>query len=406
MYSQRHKSPWGAGLNLDEEGSRQVRDFFIENAIYWLSEFHFDGLRLDATHAIVDESDPHFLAELTTRVREEIPDRKIHLVAEDHRNLAHMAKPISEGGWGLDGIWADDFHHQMRSLLAGDNEGYYRDFSGSTDDVATTINQGWFFCGQESIHLEGPRGTNPVGLPPQAFFICLQNHDQIGNRAFGERIHHQINLAAYRAASALLLCSPQTPYLFMGQEWAASTPFLYFTDHEPDLGKKVTHGRRQEFRHFSAFSDPKVRETIPDPQAEETFAVSKLRWEERDLQPHAEILKLYQALLQFRRTEPALQSADPENFSCVAAGDSIVVLERRKEGAPAVLVICHFQGEHTLDTTSLDMQSIKAGKEWEIVLTTEDQAYAMDFKQPKVVLKPAPVIQFFGPVAVILREVN
>ena len=245
---------------------------------------------------------------LAERVQKSLPDRWIPLIAEDHRNLDTMIRPRWAGGWDLDGVWADDFHHQVRRHIAGDDEGYYRDYTGTTADLATTINQGWFYTGQHSIHLDEPRGTDPVGIEPWKFTICLQNHDQVGNRAFGDRLHHQVDLAAYRAATALLLTCPQTPLLFMGQEWAASAPFLYFTDHDEDLGKIVTEGRRREFRHFLAFVDPEAREKIPDPQAVSTFETSRLDWSELEREPHASTFRLYRALLGLRRSEPALRA--------------------------------------------------------------------------------------------------
>jgi maltooligosyltrehalose trehalohydrolase len=212
--TKKHHTPWGDAINFDGPHNQPVRDFFSENALHWVHEYHLDGLRLDATHAIIDDGSTHFLAELGERVQHQSsPGRGIVLIAEDHRNLAHMVKPYEEGGWELHGIWADDFHHQLRRMLAGDCESYYRDYSGTAEDLARTINQGWFFIGQHSIHLNKPRGTDPAGLSPRAFVICLQNHDQVGNRAFGERLHHQIDLASYRAASTLLLCSPGTPLL-------------------------------------------------------------------------------------------------------------------------------------------------------------------------------------------------
>ena len=192
-FTEQHHTPWGARLNFDGDRSRMVREFFIENARHWVHEYHIDGLRLDATHAITDDSPRHFLAELASRVRESATGRRVLVVAEDHRNLNWMLKPERDGGWGVDAAWADDFHHQCRRLLAGDSEGYYRDCSGRTDDVATTIRQGWFYTGQLSTNLGEPRGTDPTGIPANRFVICLQNHDQIGNRALGERLHGQID---------------------------------------------------------------------------------------------------------------------------------------------------------------------------------------------------------------------
>ena len=192
-------SPTGTGRpgdprsTSDGPGSEMVRAFFIENALHWIHEYHMDGLRLDATHSMVDEGPRHFLAELSARVREHGPDRPIHLIAEDHRNLAGMLRPESAGGWGLDGVWSDDFHHQLRRLLCGDDDGVYRDFAGTIPDLVTTLNRGWLFTGEYSIHRGKNRGTDPAGLPLRSFVFCIQNHDRIGNRAFGERLNHQVD---------------------------------------------------------------------------------------------------------------------------------------------------------------------------------------------------------------------
>jgi maltooligosyltrehalose trehalohydrolase len=299
-FTSRYTSPWGAAVNLDGPKSQHVRGFFIENALHWLHEYHLDGLRLDATHALHDQGETHFLAELSGRLHDAV-DRHVHVIAEDDRNLAQMVTPVKNGGWGLDAVWADDFHHEMRRALAGDADGYYADYSGSTADIAATIRQGWFYTGQYSRCLRAPRGTRPAGIAPQRCIVCLQNHDQIGNRAFGDRLHHRISPAAYRAASALLLLLPETPLLFMGQEWAASSPFLYFTDHHAELGRLVTQGRRREFCSFAAFSNPELLQTIPDPQADATFDSSHVKWSEADTEPHASMVRLYAALLATRR---------------------------------------------------------------------------------------------------------
>ena len=266
-FSSRHQSPWGAGINFDEPQSAAVRHFFIESALYWIHEYHVDGLRLDATHAMVDDSPRHFLAELSAAVRDSLSEsqRRVAVIAEDVRNLAHMVKPEAENGWGVDALWSDDFHHQMRRCLAGDSDGYFQDYDGTVRAIAQTARQGWYYTGQRAPFFGGPRGTDPQGISPSRFVFFLQNHDQVGNRAFGDRLHHEIELAAFRAATTLLLLLPEIPLLFMGQEWAATAPFQYFTDHVPELGKLVTEGRRNEFRRFAAFADPKLRDQIPDP---------------------------------------------------------------------------------------------------------------------------------------------
>jgi len=327
------------------------------------------------------------------------------LIAEDHRNLDTMIRPRWAGGWDLDGVWADDFHHQVRRHIAGDDEGYYRDYTGTTEDLATTINQGWFYTGQHSVHLDQPRGTDPVGIEPRKFTICLQNHDQVGNRAFGDRLHHQIDLAAYRAASALLLTAPQTPLLFMGQEWAAGAPFLYFTDHDEDLGKIVTEGRRREFRHFLAFVDPEAREKIPDPQAISTFETSRLDWSELGREPHASTLRLYRALLALRRSESALRSNRSESHEAVALDDDSLMLMRESTEGERLLIVVRLRGSGAVDLSGREEIAPGDGRRWELVLTTEDNPFAPDPSPPWLELGGSSLlIRFARPSAVILRE--
>jgi maltooligosyltrehalose trehalohydrolase len=405
--SDRHKNPWGDCVNLDGEGSGMVREFFIENALHWVHEYHVDGLRLDATHALIDDGPRHFLDELAARVRATVPGRRILFHAEDHRNLHTMVRPGWAGGWDLDGVWADDFHHQIRRGLAGDNEGYYRDYTGTVADLVATINQGWFYTGQHSVHLDHARGTDPVGIEPHRFVVCLQNHDQVGNRAFGERLHHQVDHAAYRAASALLLCAPQTPLLFMGQEWATTAPFLYFTDHEEDLGRLITEGRRREFRHFLAFVDPVARGRIPDPQAPSTFAASRLDWSERGREPHASFLRLYRALLDLRRSEPGLRPGGHAPYQAVAQDDDSLLLRRNASSGDSVLAVVRLRGSGAVDLSGHAAASAGDGRRWEPILTTEDPPFAPEPSPPRVDLSgPVPGIEFARPSAVLLRAVS
>jgi maltooligosyltrehalose trehalohydrolase len=377
-FSKRHETPWGAAVNLDGPASEQVRAFLFENALHWLHEYRFDGLRLDATHAIHDDSPRHFLAELQARVRASLPHRHVVVIAEDSRNLARMVRPELAGGWGLDAVWADDFHHQVRRCLAGDADGYYRDYTGSIADLATTVRDGWFFQGQHSSYLGKPRGTDPTGEPPRRYVVCLQNHDQVGNRALGERLHHQVEPAAWRAASVLLLLVPETPLLFMGQEWAASTPFLYFTDHHDELGRLVTEGRREEFKGFAAFSDPAARERIPDPQAEATFARSRLDWSEPGREPHAAAERLYRALLALRREErPSGVERGALDVAALDEATLAVRLGPRPKVSPRLLLVVRLAGagEVRVSTSAL---ALPEGAAWRERLSTEDTRFAAD----------------------------
>jgi maltooligosyltrehalose trehalohydrolase len=398
-FSDVHKNPWGQGLNFDGARSSMVRQFFIENALHWVHEYHLDGLRLDATHAIVDTDPRPFVAQLTARVKQST-HRPVYVIAEDHRNLARMIRSEGEGGWGLDGVWADDFHHKVRVALAGDNEGYYRDYTGSMSNLAKTLNQGWHFTGQYSTYLQEPRGTDPTGIPPRRFVFCIQNHDQIGNRALGERLHHHIELAAYRAASVLLLCAPATPLLFMGQEWAATTPFLYFTDHPAALGKLVTEGRRNEFRHFSAFSDAGARERIPDPQDAATFRASRLDWSESIREPHASTLRLYQRLLALRRQEPAIRRA---RFTATALTETTLLLRQDADEGPSLLAIIQMNGAAEVrlaEHASLAGLDVSLSQ---LLFTTEDRPFTPDPQPPVIEFLPDELkIAFARPTAVLL----
>ena len=403
--STRHRSPWGAAVNLDGDDSAHVRDFFIENALHWLHEYHLDGLRLDATHGLLDGSPRHVVAELAARVRAAIRDRTILLIAEDDRNLAAIVRPPGDGGWGLDAVWADDFHHHTRRLSAGDRDGYYEDFSGTLADIATTIRQGWFYRGQFSVYRGEPRGTDPAGVPLERMVVYLQNHDQIGNRPFGQRLHHQIELGCFRALSALLLCLPETPLLFMGQEWAASTRFLFFTDHHADLGRLVTEGRRAEFSRFAAFADPVTRTRVPDPQALSTFEDSRLVWDERAKAPHAGVLELYRTLLRLRRTETALRPG--QRCEVVDLDGACLALARGSGRDILLLVLC----VETSRRVDLDRwRSVAPTGRWEIVLTTEEARFqesgdSSAVPEPAIELDESPAVTFHRPAAVILRGV-
>jgi maltooligosyltrehalose trehalohydrolase len=383
---------WGEGPNFAGEHHEHVRHFFIENALYWLNEYHFDGLRLDATHVISDGGPRPFVAELTERVKAETP-RPVLLFAEDFRNLDTLLKPAGEGGWGLDGVWADDFHHEVRRFLCGDHEGHYRDYTGTVADLATTMNQGWFYTGQWSAHGQRKRGTDPAGIPHQRFVWCIQNHDQVGNRALGERLNHQIDLAAYRAATALLLASPATPLLWMGQEWAATSPFLFFTDHHAELGRLVTEGRRKEFGHFEAFHDAGAAARIPDPQAKATFLASKLKWAELQQPEHAATLRYYQALLRLRQDWGGADDA----FH-VRALDNETLAMVRVRGRRAWTTVVRLRGSGEVE---LDAELLPEGRR-HTVLTSEDASFCIDPRQPAIDLD-APAITFQRPGAVLVQ---
>ncbi len=382
--SRTHRSPWGDAVNFDGPGSRPVRQYVIENALRWIHEYHLDGLRLDATHAIVDESPVHILAELAAAVHDSLAGAQRHalVIAEDARNLAAIVHRRDRGGMGLDGVWSDDFHHQVRVAVAGDRDGYFADFDGTAEAIAATARQGWYYVGQPAPFFGGPRGSDPGGISPGRFVFFLQNHDQVGNRAAGDRLHHRIDLATWRALSVLLLLLPETPLLFMGQEWAASTPFQFFTDHNPELGRAVTEGRRREFSRFQAFADPAARGAIPDPQSRDTFRASRLDWGEREHGSHAGVVRLYRRLLALRRELTA-----PDEFAVAAQDDDVLRLERVSRGG-SLLALVRLRGEG----------DVRVGPGWRPGWTTEDREFTDE---------PVPVglgadIRFRRPGAVLL----
>ncbi|NVJ27540.1 malto-oligosyltrehalose trehalohydrolase [Myxococcus sp. AM011] len=387
-FTGRHHTPWGDAVNYDGKDSRPVRRMVLSNVEMWIRDYHLDGLRLDAAHAIVDETQPHLLTEIAERARASAPGRRVIIIAEDERNERRLMLPASEGGHGLDGVWADDFHHQMRRAFAGDSESYFQDYTGSAEDLARTLRQGWFYEGQVSKNQGHARGTRAEGLSPSAFVYCLQNHDQVGNRALGERLGHDVSPAAFRAMSALLLLSPYTPLLFMGQEWNASTPFLYFTDHNEELGRLVTEGRRKEFAGFARFAG----EEVPDPQSEATFARSRLDWSEAQKPGHSGIRALYRELLHLRATEPAMKDSRRGTYDARAVGPEALVLERRG-GGQVLQVLLGLRGkvEHRVPPDA------------EVVLWSEAPRFGGDTRTS---LLQDGVVRLEGPSAVVSRFVS
>ena len=307
FFTHRHCTPWGDGINFDGEYSGIVRDFFIHNALYWLEEFHFDGLRLDAVNAIQDDSKPHILTELATTVRKTFsPDRHIHLILENDDNAAHyLTKLPGTKIPQYDAQWNDDIHHVCHVLASGESDGYYSDYvDNPLRLLGTCLTEGFVFQGQPSPFRNGKRRGEPSrDLSPTSFVQFLQNHDQVGNRAFGERILNYAKPEAVRTLMAILLLAPSPPLLFMGEEFAASTPFLFFCDFEADLAKAVREGRRAEFAKFSQFRDLVIRERIPDPNAQSTFLSSKLNWNSLEKSYHAEWHRFYCNLLAIRKRE-------------------------------------------------------------------------------------------------------
>ncbi len=327
-FTDRFQSPWGTGLDYREPHMRRL---ITENARMWLSEYRFDGLRLDATQAMSDDSPTHILSELADEVHSLGAELGIkHLMlAEDYRNTPGLVTET-----GLDGIWVDDFHHVVRVTLTGETDGYYSPFERGASALARVISRGWVYEGQIWPLEDRPRGLPADELDAPNFVYFIQNHDQIGNRATGDRVYQfpGVSMQAYRAASVLLLSLPMTPLLFQGQEWAASSPFQFFTDHHGELAEAVSEGRRSEFGHFSSFSGE-----VPDPQAETTFSDSRLNWQEQAHGEHARTLALYRAMLALRRSDPVMQDSRRDTLAAGHAGDVLWVRRSDEHGTRLLL---------------------------------------------------------------------
>jgi len=301
-FTDRHRTPWGSAVNMDGPDSDEVRRFLVENALTWVTEFHVDALRLDAVHAIVEQSARPFLQELAEAVHAEAArqGRRVYVIAESNLNDPRLVRPAARGGYGLDSQWSDDLHHALHVLLTGERWGYYADYCG-TGDLARAVRDGFVYGGQRSAYRRRRYGALAGDLPGEQFVVCAQNHDQVGNRARGDRLTALVSFEALKVAAGAVLVSPYVPLLFMGEEYGEPAPFLYFTSHaDPALTDAVRRGRRAEFAGWGLGAD------VPDPQDEATFRRSKLHWELRDAPPHRTLLEFYTELMRLRRTLPAL----------------------------------------------------------------------------------------------------
>jgi maltooligosyltrehalose trehalohydrolase len=331
-FSDRHTTPWGEAINMDGEGSHEVRRFFCDNALMWLRDYHFDGLRIDAIHAIFDSSATHFLEQLAMEVKdlEAHLGRHLVLIAESDLNDPRVVTPREASGFGIDAQWSDDFHHALHSVLTGERFGYYQDF-GSFEHLAKALRNAYVYDGRFSTFRGRPHGRRPQGLSSSRFLGYLQTHDQVGNRAKGERSSRLMTLDRLKIGAALVVCSPFVPMLFQGEEYAASSPFLYFSDHvDPEIGRAVSEGRRREFAAFGWSP-----EEVPDPQDAATFEQSKLDWSELDREPHRGMLEWHRQVISLRRSIPALTDGQLDRVGVRIDGCQQWLVLRRGEIAVA-----------------------------------------------------------------------
>jgi len=325
-FTDKYRTPWGEALNFDGPYSNEVREFFFNNAIYWLKYYHIDGLRLDAIHGIFDMSARHFLRELSERVEEfsRHSGRKYYLMAESDLNNPIVATPRDRNGYGIDAVWCDDFHHAIHAVLTGEREGYYVDF-GSQEQIVTSLREGYVFKGQYSKYRKKNHGMPSGSLMPDQFIVFSQNHDQVGNRLNGERLASLISFEALKLTAGVVILSPYIPLIFMGEEYGETAPFLYFVSHSDQwLIDAVREGRKREFKAFKWEHEP------PDPQSEDTFLRSKLNWSLRSEGRNQVLLEFYRRIIRIRRDFPSL--------SCLRRGkqdaferDGVIFLKREAE---------------------------------------------------------------------------
>jgi len=340
-FTDRYRTPWGCAINYDGPDSDEVRAYFINNALYWVTEFHIDALRLDAIHGIFDCSAGHILRELTEAVHAQADrlGRVVHVIAESDLNDVRVIAPIAEGGYGLDGQWNDDFHHALHTVLTGERTGYYEDF-GRLDQLATALQEGFVYSGQRSSFRRRRHGNSSIPRPLSQFVVFAQNHDHVGNRAGGERLSTLVPREALKVAAAACLLAPNIPLLFMGEEYGETAPFQYFTDHgDPALAEAVRKGRRAEFASFAWEGE------VPDPQDPATFERSRVHPGPQTQAEHVQLLRWYHWFIDLRKSVPALGSADPgqhEHRVWVEETKQVLFLHRRVLRSPTVLVILGF----------------------------------------------------------------
>ncbi|MGH7846453.1 MAG: malto-oligosyltrehalose trehalohydrolase [Candidatus Binatia bacterium] len=372
-FSDRYSTDWGEAFNFDGADSGPVREFFIANAGYWIEEFHLDGLRLDATQNIYDASEKHILAAINEQVRRAAGQRSIIVIAENEPQETKLVRPVQEGGYGLDGLWNDDFHHSAVVALTKHNEAYYSDYLGKPQELISAAKHGYLYQGQHYLWQKQRRGDSTHGLSPAAFINYLQNHDQIANLGLGYRIHKLTDPGMYRAMTTLLLLSPQTPMLFQGQEFAATTPFLYFADQEPEIAAKVKQGRLEFLSQFSSLASARMKQHLPDPTDAAVFESCRLDFSERERNQQA--LALHGDLLRLRREDPVFKIQRPGGVDGAVLGDEIFVLRFFATDGMDRLLLVNLGMDAHLRPVPEPLLAPPRETEWQVLWSSEDPRY-------------------------------
>jgi len=363
------ESDWGKVMNFDAKHSAPVREFFISNGGYWIDEFHLDGLRFDATHTIVDYSPVHILGEITEAARQAAGARKVLMIAENESQDFRCLRPKEGGGFGMDAVWNDDFHHSAHVSLTGYHDAYYSEYYGSPQEMISSAKWGYLYQGQHYFYQEKRRGSPTIGVSPSCFVNFTQNHDQVGNSAWGIRLDKLTNPAALRAMTALLMLAPQTPMIFQGQEFSASAPFLYFGDLSPEISRQVHDGRIELLKQFTNIDSPEIIDTIDKPYELETFEQSRLDLGERER--HGKVYALYRDLIRLRREDPVFSKGYTCHIEGAVLGTSGFLLRYFLGDHQQRLLLINLGRELHLAPVPEPMLAPPLGYDWEILWTSE-----------------------------------
>ena len=372
--SKKHTTDWGEGLNFDGEHSGPVREFFRENAAYWIREFHLDGLRLDATQDIRDESETHILTEIGVASRGAAESRNIVIIGENERQDTRLLKPLKDGGYGLDALWNDDFHHSAVVALTGHADAYYSDYRGTPQELLSAVKYGYLFQGQWYEWQNARRGHSTLGLPRASMINFIENHDQIANSARGKRLHQFTAPGQYRAVTALMLLSPGTPMLFQGQEFGASSPFLYFADHKPDLAGKIREGRKEFLGQWRTLRSPDMQSVFSDPGSRETFERSRL--DHAEASRHSEIYQLHRDLLRLRKEDAVISRQGQDGIDgAVLSQHCFIVRFFTREIDTDRLLVVNLGVELEFRPSPEPLLGPPEGMAWRTLWSSEDPRY-------------------------------
>ncbi len=403
-FSSRYENEWGEALNFDGPGAEGMRELVIANAAYWADEYHVDGLRLDATQQIFDCSQENIITALTRAFRAAANGRQCFVVAENERQHSQLARSVEDGGYGIDGLWNDDFHHSARVAVTGQDEAYYSNYAGKPQEFISMLKFGYLFQGQWYPWQKAPRGSPSYDLRSWQFVLFVQNHDQVSNGYGGQRLDRLTSPGRYRAITGLLLLSPGTPLLFQGQEFASSAPFNYFADHEEELGKLVRDGRLKFLSQFASMARPDVQQLQPDPGDPATFEASKLDFSER--QKHAPAYRLHRDLLRLRREDPVIQRAVREGRQAidgaVLAAECFLIRYFGEQRGDDRLLIVNLGRELDIAATADPLIAPPQGAAWQLQWSSEDPQYGGSGTPPPSI---GPEWKMPGHAAVLLHPV-